>query len=79
MSNLDSSVKYRVRSVNEESLITAKGNITMATVRKIIAAAVVAGAIAISAVGQADAAPVRPIKSIVVSPAGGQGDWPLAK
>lgn len=50
----------------------------MATVRKIIAAAVVAGAIAISAVGQADAAPVGP-KTIVVSPAGGQGDWPLAK
>ena len=51
----------------------------MATVRKFIAAAVVAGAVAISAIGQADAAPVKPIKSVVVSPNGGQGDWPLAK
>ena len=51
----------------------------MATVRKFIAAAVVAGAIAISAIGQADAAPVKPIGGSIVTPNGGQGDWPLAK
>ncbi len=52
----------------------------MAIVRKIIAAAVAAGALVVS-VGtvQAQAAPVKPSKIVVQPLGGGQGEWPLAR
>ncbi|MCW5952440.1 MAG: hypothetical protein KIT69_09305 [Propionibacteriaceae bacterium] len=54
----------------------------MTTVRRIIAATVAAGALALSmGIAQADAAAVNPTTKtgVVVAAGGGQGSWPLAK
>lgn len=52
----------------------------MTTVRRIIAATVAAGALALSmGIAQADAAAVNPTTKTVVAAGGGQGSWPLAK
>lgn len=52
----------------------------MATIRKIIATAVAAGALVVT-VGavEAQAAPVKVVKVAVQPQGGGQGDWPMAR
>lgn len=50
----------------------------MAILRKIIAATVAAAAIGVSVgITQAEAAPVKFPTSVVVTPLGGQGEWPI--
>ncbi|MBK9697412.1 MAG: hypothetical protein IPO80_08495 [Propionibacteriaceae bacterium] len=52
----------------------------MAIVRKVIAAAALAGALAIIPITAASADHAAPaVKSIKVIAHGGQGDWPLAR
>jgi len=79
LSNLDNTVKSPVLSLSK-SASKLGGDTIMAIVRKVIAAAALAGALAIIPITAASADHAAPaVKSIKVIAHGGQGDWPLAR